>query len=193
MKTYKNTDNHKYVDLMEREMNDIVMWAGLQKQSVVLVGDLNMDRLKPAERLGKILVDLEEVNNLQCMILELTRITPTTATLLDVILTNQPDLFRKCGVHHLALSDHSMVCGIMRDKVCKHQPKIITYRSTKNIDNALLNQDLITAPWHVASIFDDIDDKYDYWNGLFESIVNEHAPIKRKRVRKNDVPYMTKE
>ena len=30
-------------------------------------------------------------------------------------------------------------------------------------------------------------------NGLFESIVNEHAPIKRKRVRKNDVPYMTKE
>ena len=81
-----------------------------------------------------------------------------------------------------------MVYGIMRDKVCKHQPKIITYRSTKNIDNALLNQDLITAPWHVASIFDDIDDKYGYWNGLFE-----HAPIKRKRVRINDVPYMTKE
>ena len=26
-----------------------------------------------------------------------------------------------------------------------------------------------------------------------ESIVNEHASIKRKRVRKNDVPYMTKE
>ena len=169
------------------------MWAGLQKHSVVLAGYLNMDRLKPTERLGKILVDFEEVNDLQCMILEPTRITPTTATLLDVILTNQPDLFRKCGVHHLALSDHSMVYGIMRDKVCKHQPQIITYRSTKNIDNALLNQDLITAPWHVASIFDDIDDKYDYWNGLFESIVNEHAPIKRKRVRKNDVPYMTKD
>ena len=87
MKTNKNTDNHKYVDLMEWEMNDIVMWAGLQKQSVVLAGDLNMDRLKPTERLGKILVDLEEVNDLQCMILEPTRITPTTATLLDVILT----------------------------------------------------------------------------------------------------------
>ena len=146
METNKNTDNHKYMDLMELEMNDIVMWAGLQKQSVVLAGDLNMDRLKPTERLGKILVDLEEVNVLQCMILEPTRITPTTSTLLDVILTNQPDLYRNCGVHHLALSDHSMVYGIMRDKVCKHQPKIIIYGSTKNIDNALLNQDLITAP-----------------------------------------------
>ena len=57
----------------------------------------------------------------------------------------------------------------------------------------MLNQDLISAPWHVGEIFDSIDDKYDYWNGLFESIVEDYAPIKKKRVRKRDNPYMTKE
>ena len=37
-------------------------------------------------------------------------------------------------------------------------------------------------------IFDDIDDKYDYWSGLFESVVNEHAPLRRKRVGEKDLP-----
>ena len=108
-------------------------------------------------------------------------------------LYNRADLFTKCGVQHLALSDHSMVYGIMTEKVCKHRPKIVTYRSTKNIDHARIIQDLASAPWHVASIFEDIDDKYDYWNGLFVSIVNEHAPLKRKRVREKGFPYMTAE
>ena len=97
---------HKYLELVEQEINDIVMWASLRKQSVVLMGDLNMDRLRPNEREGKILIDMEEVNNLQCMISEPTRITPNSATLLDVILTTTPELFRKCGTYDPEISDH---------------------------------------------------------------------------------------
>ena len=37
-----------------------------------------------------------------------------------------------------------------------------------------------------------IDDKYHYWSGLLSYIIDEHVPIKRKRVRTKDVPYMTK-
>ena len=48
-------------------------------------------------------------------------------------------------------------------------------------------------PWHVGDIFYNIDNKYEFWNSLFESIVDEHAPMKRKRVRENDIPYMTLE
>lgn len=50
---------------MEQEINGIVIWASLQKKTVVLAGDLNMDRLRPNEREGKILIDMEEVNNLK--------------------------------------------------------------------------------------------------------------------------------
>ena len=55
----------------------------------------------------------------------------------------------------------------MTEKVHKHRPKTISYRSVKNTDFDQLNQDLLHAPWHVAEIFSDVDDKYDYWNGLF--------------------------
>ena len=49
------------------------------------------------------------------------------------------------------------------------------------------------APWHVGEIFDDLDDAYDYWRNLFDSIANGHAPMRKKRVRERDVCFMTKE
>ena len=38
----------------EQDINDIVTWALLKKQTVILLGDLNMDQLKP-DCEGKIL------------------------------------------------------------------------------------------------------------------------------------------
>ena len=79
----------------------------------------------------------------------------------------------------------------MNEKVHEHRTKVITYRQMKNIYFDQLNHDLQEAPWQVGDIFTDVDDKYDYWNALFESTVNVHTPTKRKRVREKDVKYMT--
>ena len=78
--------------------------------------------------------------------------------MIDVILTNKPDLFDESGVVYLEISDHGLVYGLMKDKVHQHQSKIITYRSTKNLVVEKLNEDLQSAPWHVGKVFDDIDD-----------------------------------
>ena len=128
--------------------------------------------MKPNYGKGKILKDLEEVNNLKCMIEEPTRITTNSETLLDVILTNAPKMFKKCGTYEPEISDH---------------------RQTKKTDFEKLNRDSIDAPWHVGDIFSNSDEKYDYWRALFESIVDKHAPMKKKRVREKDIPYMTAE
>ena len=53
----------KYLQRVEEEMNDICQWVCLRKQSVVILGDLNTDRQTPYCGEGKILKDLEEVNN----------------------------------------------------------------------------------------------------------------------------------
>ena len=84
------------------------MTLSLQKEAVVLLDDLNMDRLRPNERKGKILKGLEDDNNLQCMITDATRITPNSQTLLDVILTTTPEMFRKCGMYDPAITDRCL-------------------------------------------------------------------------------------
>ena len=58
------------------------------------------------------------------MITEPTRIQMRgfliTKSLIDVILTNHPELFENCGAHDPALSDHGLVYGFLNETV-KHR------------------------------------------------------------------------
>ena len=180
-----------YLQRVEEGINDICQWASFRKQTVVIVGDLSMYRFRPDSAEGKILTDLEEVNNLKCLITEPTRITVHSHTRLDVLLTKTPELFVKSGTFDPGLSDHCMVYGEMIEKIRKNRTNLLTYRQMKKTDFDQLNRNIQEAPWQVGDIFTDVDDKYNYWNALFKSTVNEYAPIKRKRVREKDVPCMT--
>jgi hypothetical protein len=81
----------------------------------------------------------------------------------------------------------------MKERVSQHESKVVTFRSTKSLDVEKFNEDLSSAPWHVMETFDAMDDKYHYWETLFNTIVEKHMPTKKMRFRKADVPYMTPE
>ena len=188
----KATGSNYYLKL-EAELNSLCMWATMECATVILTGDLNLDRLRPESTEGKLLINLEEVYGLECLVTEPTRITCTSATLLDVILTNRPDHFRASGVFNPEISDHNLIYGVMKERVSQHQRKVITFRSTKALDAEKLNEDLKAAPWNVMDTFDTLEDKYQYWKSLFNSVVEEHMPTKKMRFRREDVPYMTAE
>ena len=78
-----------YYIRLEDELNELCTWASLQKQFVIITGDLNLNRQRPDQRQGKILCDLEEVRGLECLVTMPARVTDTTESLLDVILTNR--------------------------------------------------------------------------------------------------------
>lgn len=144
-KQSKENTGSKYLQNVEEEMNDLYQWACLQGQRIVILGDLNIDRLSPGRCEGKILRDLKEVYNLSCLITEPTRVTTDNAFLhaLNVLLTNTPELFKRCGVYNPEISDHYLIYGEMTEIACKHKHKIITFRQTKNTGFELLNQELI--------------------------------------------------
>ena len=80
----KVTGKNYYVPL-EKELLEICSWISLQKQFIIIMGDLNLNKLRPRDKEGKILCDLEEVYGLECLIKEPTRITENSSTLLNVI------------------------------------------------------------------------------------------------------------
>lgn len=94
----------------------------------MLLGDLNLDRLRPDKPEGKLLIDIEETHGLECMITEPTRIQTragrTTKTLIDVILTNEAQLFVQSGIYEPGLSDHPLVYVLMQDKQLKSSPEL---------------------------------------------------------------------
>ena len=161
----KVTGKDYYLSL-EGELKSLFMWAEMQKQTLLLMGDLNLNRLDTNKRQGKILKDLEDGFGLECLITNPTRITNLSSTLIDVILTKRPDIFTKAGTYNPEIGDHCLTYGLTNKKVTRYKLKTILCRNLKTIDFELLTDDLSKAPWHVGEIFTEIDDRIDYWNGL---------------------------
>ena len=66
----------------------------------------------------------------------------------------------------------------------KVRPKQIVYRKFKNFDLSIFKNKIRTK---MRSI-----DKYEIFEEEFLKVLNKHAPLKRKFIRANHVPYMTK-
>lgn len=96
------SDTTSYLANVEEELNSVHSWALSQRQTLVTFGDLNLDRLQPESAKGKVLLDLEDIFQLECLIKEPTR----KKALLHVILTNKPEMFDQSGVIEFGLSDH---------------------------------------------------------------------------------------
>ena len=75
-----------------------------------------------------------------------TTITPTFESFLDIIFTNKPAMFKRCGTFNPQISDHNLVCGILSESVNRYKPKTIVFRSTKNLEVKKFNE----APWIVG-------------------------------------------
>lgn len=58
---------------LEEELNSICTWASLRRNFVTVIGDINLDRLRPDKNEGKLLLDLEVEQELTCLVDKPTR------------------------------------------------------------------------------------------------------------------------
>ena len=66
----------------------------------------------------------------------------------------------------------------------------ITYRSYKRFNEISYLHDLNSAPFHVSDVFNDVDDQYDFYNGLLKEIMDCRDPLKRRTVKARQLPHM---
>ena len=105
---------------------------------------------------------------------------------IDLIITNKSKSFYKPKTFSSGLSDfHKMVLTFFKMKFHKQKPKLITYRTYKNFDCDSFKRDL--------NIFSPLFKNYNDFQSTFMKLLNQHAPLKQKFLRANEVPYMTKQ
>ena len=90
------------------------------------------------------------------------------------------------------MSDHHAVYCV-RKSTLKLSPRFSTYCDMRNFNSDSFCRDLSQVPWSICEIFNDIDDCYYAWYTLFMEIANEHAPIRTKKCKKRQVPWMNLE
>ena len=106
---------------------------------------------------------------------------------LHYLITNKCHNFQNTLAVTTGLSDfHKMVVTVLKTSFEKAKAKEIRYRDYKNFDKdqfkTMLRKDLSTGK--ISS--------YKDFETVFLSVLNKHAPLKYKKVRANQVPYMTK-
>jgi len=81
----------------------------------------------------------------------------------------------------------------MKLKKKRPPPKYIKTRDYKKLNVENFRQDIESAPFHIATIFDEPNDVLWAWQTLFNSVCDEHVPGKEVKIRSSSDPWITNE
>ena len=166
-----------------------------ENKEMYILGDLNCDMLKTDKDSNfptKKIKTLYELYQLSQLIDEATRVTMTTSSLIDHIVTNTPEKISDSGVIHTGLSDHSLVFAIRKISVVKKQEKKVEIRNMKKFDHQKFVEDLRRQPWENVYFFaEDPNAMWEIWKELFLEVLDNHAPLQHKKIRTKKVPWIT--
>lgn len=160
-------------------------------KEIILLGDVNINMLKGDDKLTN---DLCHIFGLKNLVTEPTCFKTVNGTLIDPVIVMNPKRFQNPLNIVFGYSDfHNIVGCITKLKVPPKKPMTVEYRSYKNFNVESFNADVSSIPFHVCEMFDDVDDKYWCMSKLFTDVVDEHAPLKKRVIRTQQVPYMHSE
>ena len=150
----------------------------------MIIGDLNL--IDSNDSLHDFMHDL----NLENIVKRPTCSKSVNPTCIDLILTNDSRKFSNTRTIETGLSDfHAMVATVLRSSSCKKGPRIVTYRNYSGFDNFSFREEvaeeLSSDPLKMLD--------FSLFNSKVECILNKMAPLKKKYLRANDGPSMTRE
>ena len=111
-------------------------------------------------------------------------------TCIDLILTSDKRKLANIRAIEAGLSDfHAMVVTTLKGSFHKKGPRIITYRDYSKFDNHAFREkvgkELNSKPL--------MKKDFNTFDSTVKSILDEQAPLKKKYLRANNGPFMTKE
>ena len=128
--------------------------------------------------------------NLKNHITEPARITSTSSTCLDLILTNHSSIINNTEVLPPFQSDHCTVTAEITFKTYRIQSQRKTLWKVDNADINALETILENADWSFIQNLNDIDKIYDKFTKLLIDTANKTIPKKEFYNRPNDKPWM---
>ena len=105
------------------------------------------------------------------LITEPTRVTPTSATVIHLILTNRSENISESGVIHLGISDHSLVYLVRKFTPPKSGKTAREVRNFKNFVESDFIQDISMVPWDMIYQFDNPNICFKYGSRFFSKFL----------------------
>ena len=154
----------------------------------IMIRDTNCNFMDKTDT--KHLLKLMASYNLQQPIKDYTRVTVTTKTCIDHILTNKQDTVSQSGV---IPCDHDIVFMIKNMRVPKPKcpRKSLTVRNYKKFDAQEFQDDVEKLPLdQIRNVTDNANDMWPIWKAFFLDVLNKHALIAQVNVQSSRLPYV---
>ena len=147
----------------------------------MLIGDFNAEESEPC--LSQFLFEMNAKN----IVKETTCYKSlSNPSFIDLVITNSSSSFQNTNAISTGLSDfHKMVITVLKQTFQRSSPNELVYRDYKNFDRLTFKREL-------EEKLNQQINEYKHFEQIFLEVLNTHAPIKRKLLRANHVPYMTK-
>lgn len=175
-----NTDSSAFFSTFEDTLIDIYATY----DNIFCLGDFNINMLNVDSTLTSNLLTLIEPLNLVQIMDEPTRITESTASLIDLILTNSENITGK-GTIDCPFSDHLIIFCQVKCTMENKRSDNFSYRSLKNIDFDLFQRDLEVIPFETIYNMENVDQKIEFLTNNLLALYDLHAPLRtiNKRTR----------
>ena len=149
---------------------------------LLITGDLNCNLLDPGCSEVVALLDFCKSVNLTQLINEPTRVTETSSTLLDVIITSNVNLVESFGVLPCHISDHYLVHVTLKLKILQPPPRFVKMRSFRHYDGQQFVAHFMRIPWDEVALVGDASEMLDNFNNKFNAVLETHASVKTIRI-----------
>ena len=182
---YRAPTNNDFFSRLEESIENIK--SEIDNCNLIIIGDMNADPRTPN---GKKLSALCMENNLETLINEPTRITDTSSSCLDQIISNIPNFIHEVRVDPpISTNDHSTI-SVKLNLVMQKQR--CYYRYIWKFDEAnkiAYRQAIENANWDECFHGTDVNQACTAWTNKLLSIAKAHFNYKRVLIRPNDVPW----
>ncbi len=160
----------------------------LRKKSFYLLGDFNDDLLSDKSKVKHIISNAK----LTSLITTPTRIASTSATLLDTIVTNQPDAVLQSSAIPCSIADHELITVTTNLRRPNRTPVIKTFRELRNYSQDIFCNLLLLETHKLNEIFanDTVDLQVHIFTETFNNCLNKCAPIVTKEIKRPSAPWM---
>ena len=173
---------------------DMLDKVDAEEKDNFIMGDLNFDYKLDESLSSNPVYYIENAYGYRQMITEITRKTTNTESIIDVLLTSNPDLHTKAGKVKYALSDHYLIQTVITipcNKACQitQNHNEVIYRDFTQFNHYSFTEDIKAA--NEQFVNHDTEITWEMWKNVFLEICNKHAPLIKARLKARKNPWIT--
>ena len=153
---------------------------------MIFLGDMNVNFLVPGD--NKDLKSVFQLFGLKQVIEKPMRITETTRTVIDIVLTNTPTNIAGTDVIATSIGDHDMPGCVRKINNGRFNPRLITCRDYKTYNAENMKSELKKVEWTPFYSQRNVNQAWAKMKNILSDIFGRHAPKISKKVRGKPAP-----